>query len=524
MEAPMTPTASTTHEPAWFSRWWIPLAALLLVMLYLPTLGTRFDFIDDGNLVYPEPPMPLGERVSVAWDKVIANYQHLGPFRPVVWAHWELAAEAFQGSELAWRSARLAWCGLSAAMLLWLLAELRVPRLAAFVAAAIAMWNPYRNEIWTSLTLSEGVAMPYALFALVCARRALTSRRPWAWDLAGAFAVLMALGCKNTFAALVPAQVFLRLASDNLSLRESWQRHGRRALVLALTLLAPIVHFVYFKLNWRAGQYDPAGPSLAQLERLLYGLKGGIAIDFLGIGLLLAMLAQLAHGRGWLGVARRHRTALLAGVLLLGAGVAVYLPIDAMSGRYTMPGIWGLDILIAIVLTGLLECSQAHLARLAWGLLAVGLVLVMASNVDKQFRFQTRARLLWQALETVERDVPRGAGIAWMAGDPAQGALDEEEGIHFFWHLRHRGRTDLRLAVVNDAGEVQVRRELPPAEEDLSFRIAHTPGGPLAGWQVRRLSAESWRNRHFECWLRHRGHAPVARRGWCGAGSPTAVR
>src|SRR5262249_42763058 len=155
------------------------------------------------------------------------------------------------------------------------------------------------------------------------------------------------------------------------------------------------------------------------------GLKGGIAIDFLGIGLLLAIVAQLAHGRGWLDVARRQRTALLAGVLLIGAGVAVYLPMDAMSGRYTMPGIWGLDMLIAVVLTGLLECRQARLARVAWGLLGVGLVLVMASNVDKQFKFQTRARLLWQALETVERDVPDGAGIAWMSGDPTQGGLGE---------------------------------------------------------------------------------------------------
>ena len=32
------------------------------------------------------------------------------------------------------------------------------------------MWNPYRNEIWTSLTLSEGVAMPYALAGLCWAR------------------------------------------------------------------------------------------------------------------------------------------------------------------------------------------------------------------------------------------------------------------------------------------------------------------------------------------------------------------
>ena len=496
----MTTIASSSHEPAWPGRWWLPIAALLLAMLYLPTLGTRFDFIDDGNLVYPAAPMPLGERVGVAWDKVVANYEHLGPFRPVLWAHWELSAELFRGSELAWRSARLLWCALAAGMLLWLLVELRLPRLAALLATAVAMWNPYRNEIWTSLTLAEGVAMPYAIFALVCARRALLGRRPWAWDLAGAVAVLLALGCKNTFAALVPAQIVLRFASDGLSLREGWQRHGRRALLLGLTLLAPAIHYVYFKLNWHPGQYAPPGSSLAQLNRLLGGLKGGIALDFLGAGLGLAWLAQLARGRASLEVPRRHRTALLAGSVLIVTGMVVYLPMGVMSGRYTMPGIWGLDLLVAVLLAGLLECGATRLARLAWGLFAVGLLVVMASSVDRQFKFQARARLLWQALEVVERELPAGAGLAWMCGASFQGELGDEEGIHFLWHLHARGRTDLRLALVNRDGLVLGRVELSPSDGEPVYRIAPVAAA-LKGWRARRLSAESWRDRHFECWL-----------------------
>jgi hypothetical protein len=495
----MTPTA---NDPTpWPGRWWLPAAAVLLALLYLPTLGTRFDFIDDGNLVYPAPPMPPGERLGLAWKKVVANYEHLGPFRPVLWAHWELAAELFRGSELAWRSARLAWCALAAGMLLWLLVEVRLPRPAALVAAAIAMWSPYRNEIWTSLSLAEGVAMPYALFALVCARRALVSPRPWAWDLAGAAAVLLALGCKNTYAALVPAQVFLRLASDRLSLRECWQRHGRRALLLGLTLLAPAVHYAYFKLNWHPGQYTPPGPSLAQLERLLRGLKGGIAFDFLGAGLMLTVLVLLARRTACLELARRHRAALLAGVLLMAAGMGVYLPMGVMSGRYTMPGVWGLDLLVGVLVAGLLECGTARLARLAWGLLAAGLLVVMASSVDKQFRFQVRARLLWQALETVEREVPRGARIDWVCGDALQGELGDEEGIHFLWHLRARGRTDLSLVLIGADGTALPRVELPGDGAGLTFRIASKPLGALRGWQVRRLSAERWGRRHFECWL-----------------------
>src|SRR5262245_1550628 len=98
---------------------WVFLWAALLCSLYLPPLATRFDFIDDGNLVYPAGPMPPGQRLQTAWDKVVANYEHLGPFRPVLWAHWELEAELLGASPFRWRCARLLWCVLACAALLW---------------------------------------------------------------------------------------------------------------------------------------------------------------------------------------------------------------------------------------------------------------------------------------------------------------------------------------------------------------------------------------------------------------------
>ena len=72
---------------------WILLGAVVLACGYLPTLRTPFDFIDDGNLVYPaHTGTSLSGHVALWWEKVVANYEHLGPFRPVVWAHWELFA------------------------------------------------------------------------------------------------------------------------------------------------------------------------------------------------------------------------------------------------------------------------------------------------------------------------------------------------------------------------------------------------------------------------------------------------
>jgi hypothetical protein len=251
---------------------WVLLGAVLIANLYLPTLRTRFDFIDDGNLVYPTGPLPLAERAGVYWNKVVGNYEALGPFRPVLWLHWEVAADLLRGSEFGWRLSRLVWCGFAAAMLLWLLLDLGVAPPAALLVGAVALWNPFRGEVWTSLTLAEGVAMPYALLALVCARRAAHGRRPWAWDLAGAACVLAALGCKNTFAALVPAQLFLRLAPDGMPLAQGWRKNRRPALLLCLTLLLPAAHFVYYKLHWHAGQYTTGGPSLTQLGRIGFAL------------------------------------------------------------------------------------------------------------------------------------------------------------------------------------------------------------------------------------------------------------
>src|SRR6187401_524772 len=95
--------------PRRFPGWALLAGAILIPCVYLPTLGTRFDFIDDGNLVYPAPPMPLGQRLGLVWDKIVANYEHLGPFRPTLWAHWELTAELCQGDAFRWRLLRLLW-------------------------------------------------------------------------------------------------------------------------------------------------------------------------------------------------------------------------------------------------------------------------------------------------------------------------------------------------------------------------------------------------------------------------------
>ena len=479
------PDVSTSAQPEPLSRRsalrWILLGAILIPCLYLPTLATRFDFTDDGNLVYPSPPMPPGQRLALVWDKIVANYEHLGPFRPVLWAHWEAQAELFGGHPFAWRAGRLAWSMFAAGMLLWLLRELRFRPGVALLVTALALWNPYRGEIWTSLTLSEGVAMPYALLALVCAVRAARSPRPLAWDVPGILCVLACLFCKNTFAALVPAQMLLRLAPDGEPLLSAWRTRGRRACLLALTLLVPAGHFLLFKLTWHEGQYIFGATPMTQLRSMVGAIGGGMGIDFVGPGLLLGLFFLIVAGLRrksarlftvWL----HHRGACRAGLALLLGGIVVYLPIIGISGRYTIPAVWGADLLLAALVSEVCLLPQALPRRLTLAALVLGTCAVAVACLGRQDRFAAKVDVLWQGLEHVERDSPPGTCLAWMEGPH----LSREEGIHFAWHLHARGRTDLTVRLFDVDGRPIERCEMTTAnvEPTLVVTCDRNPPSP----------------------------------------------
>jgi hypothetical protein len=367
------------------------------------------------------------------------------------------------------------------------------------------MWNPYRNEIWTSLTLAEGVAMPYALVALVAARRAGSSRRPWAWDAAAVLGLLAALGCKNTFAALVPAMLALRLWPDGATLRDGLRRNGPWAAAYLLPLAVPAAHFVYFQLNWRAGQYETPGPTLAQAGRMASWLKGAAGLDFLGAGVGLALLALWRSGSPVAtgGPGGRYRAALLCGALLLVAGFVVYLPVPIAAARYTMPAVWGFDVLFALLLTALAAVPASLPRRAAWAGVGLGVVALLAANVGRQEKAAARSRMLWAALHRVEATAPPGARVAWTGGDVGDGALGTEEGIHFAWHLLHRGRGDVRIGLVDGQGHVIERAELPPLDGEPDYRLAGQPDAAPGEWGPGPTFAATYRlgRKRFTCRL-----------------------
>ncbi len=478
---------------------WLLAAGFLFACGYWPTLSAPFDFLDDGNLVYPALGLTGRGHVELWWEKVAANVEHLGPFRPVAWAHWQLQANLFGADPVAWRFARLLWCGLAGTMLLALLRELKTHPIAASIATAAAMWNPYRNEIWTSLTLAEGVAMPYAMLALWAARRACTSPRAWRFDILAITGLLMALGCKNVFIAMLPAMLALRLWPEGRTWGESIRAHRVALVAYLLPVLLPLGHFFYFQTHWHPGQYETPGPSWGQAKQFTLWLKGAAGMDFLGVGLALTAIPTLVHRKGF---ARNAPASACAALLLLG-GFFVYLPLHIMCGRYTMPAVWGLDIAFALLLTGFAGIPVSAWTRAGWLGVAGGLAAMMVASVGRQEKLATRSRMLWAVLHHVEETVPFGSRVAWIGGDSERGELNAEEGIHLYWHLLHRGRGDVRLGLRDIFDRPLARVELAPMTQEPEYRIASRPLDGSLLWQPERTFDFPYRfgRRRYQCSL-----------------------
>jgi hypothetical protein len=461
---------------------WVILGGILLALGYLPMISAPFDFMDDGNLVYPTKGLTLPQHAELWWQKVAANVEHLGPFRPAVWLHWQTAANLFGADSVAWRSGRLVWCAFAAITLLWFFHTLKIPPVAAMLAGAAAMWNPYRNEIWTSLTLAEGVAMPYAMLALIASRRAVASPRPMLWDWLAMLSLLMCLGCKNTFVALLPVMLYLRVANETgCGVWDGLKANWWRVLVYTTPLAMPVIHFIYFKTHWKPGYYETPGPSFTQAGHFLNWLKGASGVDFLAAGALAAVAMVWWKRKSLSG---SIRVPLVAGAGLLICGFAVYLPMNIMSSRYTMPAVWGVDLLFALLLSAFVKLESSRFTQVTWAALGLGLVALMVAGVNRQEKIVARNTMLWSMIHHVEKQLPTGAVLEWRSGSTESGELNVEEGIHFYWHLLHRGRGDVRILLTDLEGNPIPRVELAPVLGEPAYRLSAHGSDETLAWKL----------------------------------------
>jgi hypothetical protein len=230
--------------------------------------------------------------------------------------------------------------------------------------------------------------------------------------------------------------------------------------------------------------------------------------DFLGVGLLASIVTvacfwptQIRERSAPLADSGRGETGIwITAFLLVVFGIGVYLPMPAMSGRYTMPAVWGLDLAFAGLLGMLLAVRIAPWRRLALAGIVGGLVVVAAANVGRQQKFVARSALLWQTLEYVEREADPETRLAWIAS----AGLNVEEGIHFQWHLLARGKRRIAVELLDERGRPEERCELPAARGDATLAVTGSPQPPPgSAWLLRQeFHAPFWGGRrHYDCYL-----------------------
>jgi hypothetical protein len=110
-----------------FPLWFMLLASVLISALFLPTLATPFDFSEDGCLVYRDIfHVRYDNFCTAVMRQTISEFQHTGPFRPVVWAHWYASSLIHGHNALAYRMERLICCAIAAFCFLLLLREFNI--------------------------------------------------------------------------------------------------------------------------------------------------------------------------------------------------------------------------------------------------------------------------------------------------------------------------------------------------------------------------------------------------------------
>jgi uncharacterized protein YbaA (DUF1428 family) len=212
---------------------------------------------------------------------------------------------------------------------------------------------------------------------------------------------------------------------------------------LAVSLL-PILHFVSLKI-WPSQTHFATSFSIMNVWNRLYCYSEGLHLLILLPSLLLAGWLAVLHWTKHLITGKTLGFALL----LVSAGMVVYAPWAQMHARYIFPGVWGFDLLLALLLT--LAWRAPGWSRL---LLVVLLVLALGKVSRDNLREQAQlARLLqpmWHALEDLEsQEDTRPFGIITSDVEALQGkAFWTSEAVHFSWHVRFRRRAVVPVVMV----------------------------------------------------------------------------
>ncbi|QDU64847.1 hypothetical protein Pan216_57400 [Planctomycetes bacterium Pan216] len=449
---------------------------LLAILCYLPSLRCPIDFEDDGARL---PNMAAEETLAQRWERTwfgsLEEARFIGPFRPVYHAYYEFQSYLFGTRIEAWRLTRLAILGLSAGLFYVLLRDLGIPGWPAGIMVLISVTAPLRSSIWYRLAFGEGQAMVLVLIALLAARAASRSRYGWCWDGVGILCVLAAILTKNVFVAVVPAQMLLRVWADGESLWAGIKRRWPVALLISSTVALPIGHVIYFKTQVDgASDYEVIAPGLTQLLDMVRGVGLAAGWDFLAVSFVITLLAVLCSKRARSLLFDEHRRVVLAGALLLSAGVIVYLPAlmgRSPAGRYTIPAVWGWDLIGAALLSATAGIGVVSLRRLAGATLGIGLAVMVGLNVYQQVEFTCRCQTLWETARWLRDHAPTECQVG--LGDRSMSAAEAQ---HLQGALEGLGRSDVTIL----PSETTLETALDQHVDVMLHRVgAEVPEGPV---------------------------------------------
>ena len=421
------------------------LAAALLCLFYAGTISQPFDFEDDGVFGYSASATgDISGMFSAISNRTMDDFQTNGPFRPVIWAYFEIQSLLFATSAVARHFVRLGFLFASAMTFHLLLRQLRFSTIVSFVVTLLCFTAPARASIWYRFGLTEGIAMPFVLFALLSAAKACESSRALKWDLACIACTMIALLTKNIFVAIFPALILLRVWHAHESLFESLKKRGGRAVWICVPVVIPVIHFIAFRSLVQAhSSYRVTTPNLMTVLSMLRTCWIASGLEFLSVGVALALIAAIwsKEGRQYLWNREQARLAVLSCLTLL-AGVAIYLPVlnsNGPAGRYTIPAVFGIDIAMAVLLSAVLLTPSGLWRRMSLIAACIAFVGILGENLFSQRAFGARCNALWELTERMTQ-LPAGSQV-----DIQAGSMSDAEAFHLESHVAGSGRRDIKI-------------------------------------------------------------------------------
>jgi hypothetical protein len=262
-----------------------------------------------------------------------------------------------------------------------------------------------------------------------------------------------------------------------------WRQQWHGAVGYGLLAALPLIHVVLLKMDPKPTHY-PTRFTLAQAVHYTRAFASAISFHT-----LLPTLVALGFALRYQALLKPWPLVVGAGLLVLG-GMGIYLPITEMYARYTMPAVWGYDLLFALVLTQLGTMSVPWRRLILAGLL-ITLGIVGWRCLSRQDELLARGQMNWLALRYLENHSEQVGPLAVVhpARDTTHLDLSEGECFHLLGHLRQRGR-------------LSVAMQFGPEPRDATWVLGGQRFDPGPGFKVerefvgrRRLLGDDFRSR-----------------------------